>query len=333
MSSLRGRVVISIGGAAVVAGALGVELAGRRGQFTAAIHAAPMWILSVVVLLQLVALLARTEAWHVCVRATGAAVGRRPLFRAAGVGYLASVFNGALGVAARIAALRRTAPHDSPRVPALLAAEVPIISVEVALTAVFSFTLIGPLGVPWWAPVVAVAVAGAAMLGLGRLSNRRRRGLWSGLAVMRRHQGRMIAFVLLAICAQIARNWLVLRAIGVHVSPLDAIALLIAMFTLGQLPIGPTLGPAAAVLILGSHGVAAVAAAGVLLTVTATVGTLCYAAWALVDRFTDRRSGLIPAPAESPEWPPRAAVGLFPSSGHPPSASQPLALLNELGPP
>jgi hypothetical protein len=52
----------------------------------------------------------------------------------------------------------------------------------------------------------------------------------------------------------------VLRGIGVHVSPLDAIAPLIAMFTLGQLPIGPTLGPAAAVLILGSHGVATAAA-------------------------------------------------------------------------
>jgi hypothetical protein len=235
----------------------------------------------------------------VCVRATGATVGRRPLFRAAGVGYLASVLNGALGVATRITALRRTAPRDSPHVPALLAAEVPIISVEIALTAIFSFTLIGPLGVPWWAPVIAVAVAGAAMLGLGRLSNRRELGLWSGLAVLRSHrQGRMIAFVVLAICAQIARNWLVLRGIGVHVSPLDAIALLIAMFTLGQLPIGPTLGPAAAVLILGSHGVAAVAAAGVLLTITATVGSLGYAAWALADHFADGRPALSPDAAE-----------------------------------
>ena len=292
--------MISILGAAVVAGALGVELAGRRGQFTAAIHAAPIWILLLVVVLQLVALIARTEAWHVCVRATGATVGRRRLFRAAGVGYLASVLNGSLGVAARIAALRRTAPHDSPHVPALLAAEVPIISVEIALTAIFSFTLIGPLGVPWWAPVIAVALAGGVVFGLGRISHRRQLGLWSGLAVMRSHRGRMIAFVVLAICAQIARNWLVLRAIGVHVSLLDAIAVLIAMFTLGQLPIGPTLGPAAAVLILGSHGVAAVAAAGVLLTITATVGSLCYAAWALADRFADRRTPLSPEPVETP---------------------------------
>jgi hypothetical protein len=60
------------------------------------------------------------------------------------------------------------------------------------------------------------------------------------------------------------------------------------MFTLGQLPVGPSLGAAAAVLILGPHGVAATAAAGVLLTVTATVGSMTYAAWAVGDRLLAR---------------------------------------------
>ncbi len=77
-------------------------------------------------LLQVVALVARTEAWNVCVRAAGATVTRRLLFRTAGVGYLASVLNGSLGMAARIASPRRVAPDSSPRVPALLAAVVPI---------------------------------------------------------------------------------------------------------------------------------------------------------------------------------------------------------------
>ena len=45
------------------------------------------------------------------------------------------------------------------------------------------------------------------------------------------------------------------------------------------------MGAAAAVLILGSQGVAAAAAAGVLLTVTGTVGGLCFAAWAGADHF------------------------------------------------
>lgn len=280
----------------MVAGVLAVELAGRRAQFLDAIRTAPIWILSLAVLLQLIALIARAEAWHQCVHATGATVGRRRLFRAAGIGSLASLINGSLGVATRITSLRRTAPHDSPCVAALLTAEVPIISIEIALTALFSFALVGPLGVPWWAPVAAVAAAITAVLGLRRLSDRRHLGLWSGLAVMRERRGRMIAFVVLAVCAQIARNWLLLRGVGVHVSLLDATALLIAMFTLGQLPIGPALGPAAAVLILGSHGVATAAAAGVLLTVTSIVGSLCYASWATADHLNHHNTSLPAGP-------------------------------------
>jgi hypothetical protein len=104
------------------------------------------------IVLQGVSLLARTEAWNVCVRATGATVPRRVVYRAASFGYLLSLVNGSLGVAARIASLRRAAPQTSPRIPALLAAEVPIISVEVVLAAPFSFTLIAPLGTPGGCP-------------------------------------------------------------------------------------------------------------------------------------------------------------------------------------
>ena len=61
--------------------------------------------------------------------------------------------------------------------------------------------------------------------------------------------------------------------------------MLIAVVTLSQLPVGPSVGAAAAVLILGSDGVAAAAAAGVLMTVTGTIGGLCFAAWAAADHL------------------------------------------------
>jgi uncharacterized membrane protein YbhN (UPF0104 family) len=298
--SLRRRAALSLLGFLVVTGALVAELAGRRGQFTAALHAAPIWQLALAALLAVVALLSRTEAWYLCVRAAGGTVGRRMLFRAAGVGYLASVLNGSLGVAARITSLRRSARGSVPRVPALLAAEVPIITVEIALVAIFSFTLISPLGLPWWIPVIAVIVTGSAVIGLRRFSQHHRAGLWSGLAAMHSGRGRMVVLVLVAVCAQIARNWLMLHAIGVNVSVFDAMALLIAMFTLGQLPIGPSLGAAATVLILGSHGVAATAAAGVLLTVTGTVGSLAYASWAVADRLFAGRLTVAPEMAVTP---------------------------------
>jgi uncharacterized membrane protein YbhN (UPF0104 family) len=284
MPSFRRRVAVSVLGTVVVAAVLAAVLAGRSGQFTAALHSAPIWVLTVVALLQVLALLARSEAWNVAVRAAGGTVPRRLLYRAASAGYLASQANGSLGLATRIASLRRLAPQSCPRVPAMMAVEVPIISVEVALAALFSFTLVGPLGVPWWAPVIAVALVVGALTVLGRLSHKHRVGPWAGLAVMRSGRLKMIGFVVGSVVLQIARNWIVLRALGVNASVLDAVAVLIAMFTLGQLPIGPSVGAAAAVLILGTNGVAATAAAGVLLAATGAVGALLYGGWALTDR-------------------------------------------------
>ena len=295
LSSFRRRVGLSILGALVVTGVLAFALAGRGGQFIAALHSAPISLLALAASLQIVALLARSEAWNVCVRAAGGTVRRRVLFRAAAVGYIASVINGSFGMAARIAALRRAAPQTTPRVPALIAAEVPIITVEVALVAIFSFTLVAPLGVPWWVPLTVVGVTAGVVAALRRFSQRHRTGLWAGLAILRiPGRSRLITFAVLAVCAQVARNWLMLHAIGVNISVFDSMALLIVMFTVGQLPIGPSTGPAAAVLILGANGVAAVAAAGVLLTVTGIAGSLCYAGWAITDRLVAGRLDVAP---------------------------------------
>lgn len=283
--STRARTALTVVGALAAGVVLIVLLAGDGTQFSEALRAAPLWVLGLAAGLQLAALVARSEAWHVCIRATGKTVSRRRLYRASSVGYVAVLVNGQLGVAARIAALRRANPESAPRVPALIAAELPILAVEALLAAVFSFTLVGPLGLPWWLPLLAFAALALVTAGLCRVAQRRRRGLCSGLAVLRSLEGRnrIAGLVLIAVIAQIARNWLVLGATGTPVSLLDSIAVLIAMVTISQLPLGPGVGTAATVLILGTHGVATVAAAGVLLTATGTLGALCFAGWALSD--------------------------------------------------
>jgi uncharacterized membrane protein YbhN (UPF0104 family) len=281
--------------------ALGIALASHSKDFATALHAAPVSLLALVAGLQLLALLSRTEAWYACVRATGATASRRRLYRASSVGSVAVVINGQVGLAARIATLRRSCPRDSPRVPALLAAELPIVATEGALAALFSFTLVAPLGLPWWLPIIALAVMAVLGSGLCALARARPSGPWSGLAVLRSLEGRsrVVALVIVAVLAQIARNWLVLRALGVPISLLDSIAVLIAMVTLSQLPFGPSVGAAATVLILGTHGTAIVAAAGVLLTATGTAGALVFAAWAAGDLLAEGRlSALVAALAE-----------------------------------
>lgn len=283
----RHRTPITVVGSLLTAAVLAYLLAGRREEFEESLSAAAAWVLAVTVLLQIVALIARSEAWHLTIEAAGGTVARRILYRASSAQVLGSVINGHLGVAARIAALRRSSPQVSPHVPTLIAAEFPILAVEATLAALTSFTLVGPLGLPWWLPIVALAVIGTASAGLRHLAASKGRELWSGLAVLRSLSGgsRVVGLVLVAVFAQIFRNWLLLHAVGVDASFFDAIAVLIALVTLSQLPVGPSVGAAAAVLILGSDGVAAAAAAGVLLTVTGTVGGLCFAAWAGADKL------------------------------------------------
>jgi len=287
----RHRRAITIGGSLLAAAVLAWVLAGRRDEFATALSTASLGVLLLAALLQVVALLARSEAWHVSINAAGGTVPRRVLYRASSMGYVGSLLNAHLGVAARIAALRRSSPDRCPRVSTLVTAELPIMAVEAMLAAIASFTLIGPLGLPWWLPIVFLAVFATLSTGLRRLALRTTRELFHGLAVLRgRRDGiALVAFVLVAVFAQIARNWLLLDAVGVDASLLDATAVLIAMSALSQLPLGPSSGAAAALLILGTQGVGAVAAAGVLSTATGTAGGLSFAAWAGADRLWVRR--------------------------------------------
>src|SRR3954452_22496758 len=301
------RAVVGAAGAIGVAAVLVAVVARHRDEVVTALNAAPVPVLVGAAALQLVALVARSGAWWVCVDAAGGTVGRRPLFRAASLGHLpsqlnrplragsvaypATQLNSQLGAAARIGALRRPAPDAAPRVPALVAAEMPILLAEGALAAVASVTLIGPLGLPWWVPVGCLAVAAVVTVALQDQCRRCDHGFRSGLAVLGSMgaRARMLGFVLVAVFAQITRNWLMLRAVGVDANVFDATAVLIAMVTLSQLPVGPSVGAAATVLILGANGPAAAAAAGVLLTATGTAGALVYVAWAGLDRLWTAR--------------------------------------------
>jgi hypothetical protein len=289
----------------VTTGVLAVVLYDRRDEFAESLASASALVLIAATVLQIVAQLFRTESWHVCVEAAGGTVARRRLFQAAGIGSLASQLNAQLGTAARIAILRRWDTDDAPRIPALIAAEVPIMAVEGGLAAIACFTLVGPLDLPIWAPVPVLLAAGLIVYGLGRLAHRKVHGPWSGLAVLRSLNGRnrVVALILIATFAQIARNWIVLRELGVDASVFDATAVLIVMVTLTQLPIGPSVGAAAVVLILGSNGVAVTAAAGVLLTATGTAGGLAFLAWGAIDRLfaaRARRSRATPVGSPAP---------------------------------
>jgi uncharacterized membrane protein YbhN (UPF0104 family) len=278
---------LTLAASILASAALVVVLVRKWDELEAGITGAAASVIALAVALQVVALVSRSEAWRVCVHASGGTVSRRKLYRASSMGCVGQLLNSQLGTAARITALRRSAPEQTPHVPSLIAAELPILFVEAALAALTSFTLVGPLGLPWWTPIVCVALVGSVGLVFRSVAAAKARWLAKGLSVLRSQRGsaRLVGFVLIAVFAQIARNWLALRAIGVDASVFDAIAVLIALVTLSQLPLGPSVGAVAAVLILGSDGVALAAAAGILLSATGLAGTLCFGGWAFADRL------------------------------------------------
>jgi uncharacterized membrane protein YbhN (UPF0104 family) len=310
----RHQKAILIVGSIVTAGIIVALLWGRRDEFAKAIRDVPPGIFVATCALQTLGLMARSESWHQAVRAAGATVSRRVLFRASAMQVLGSIINGQLGVAMRIAALRRSSPEVTPKIPTLIAAEFPIVAVELVFAAVASFTLVGPLGLPWWTPLGAFAVAAGIGWWMRHLSHRPGRDFWAGLTVLRHPRGASLltGALLVAILCQVVRNWMLLRAVGVDASFWDGVAVLIAVATLAQLPTGPAAGAAAAVLILGSEGVAAAAAAGVLMTVTGTIGGLLFAAWSGGDRLWAFRQDLRRAAAEppGPPGPPAMPPGL-----------------------
>ena len=176
----RRRLPLTIAASVGTVAVLAIVLAGKRHEFATALSGASMWVLLATALLQVVALLARSEAWHLSIEAAGGSVARRVLYRASSVQVLGGMINGQLGVAARIAALRRSSPEVSPQVPTLVAAEFPILAVEAILAALTSFTLIAPLGLPWWLPLIALAAVGTVSAGMRHLALRERPTLVAG---------------------------------------------------------------------------------------------------------------------------------------------------------
>jgi hypothetical protein len=190
------------------------------------------------------------------------------------------VISGSLGAAVRIWALRRKGGANVPSAPALMAAEVPVLAIQLIVTAVMAFSLSGALGAPWWTAPAILVVAIAVLLVLMRAGRRLR-----GLAALRdgRARWRMAAMVVIVAACETARNLLLLRAVGLPASTLDAMALLVGAGAVGVLPIGPGSTAGAAMLIFGASGVGPAAAAGLLLTATGFAADLAYAGWGFGD--------------------------------------------------
>jgi hypothetical protein len=175
-------------GSLATAALLAFLLAARCHEFAAALSGPAVWVLAATALLQIVALLARSESWHLTIQAAGGTFDRRILYRALSFPVLGSVIDGQLGSrrgSPRCAGRRQPSVHGCRR----YRRGVPDPRRRGTLAALTSFTLVAPMRLPSWLPLVGLAVIATASAGLRHLALRKGRELWRGLAVLRSLRG------------------------------------------------------------------------------------------------------------------------------------------------
>jgi hypothetical protein len=253
----------------------------RRDDLLAAIATVPPATLAGLAALHLLGLVARSEAWRLSLAAIGGAPPSRRVVHTANAGaFVVGSLEAHATMPARIALLRRLAPHDAPHPGHVAVADLPIFLIEVAVAAL----LLGMTG-EWWAPPVAVGALVVARLLAGRKATR-------GLAVLAdaRRRAALTGLVAFIVTCGLARIWVVMSVVHLDASPATVAVAFAALGAFGLLPLGPSAPPGALLLVSGGAGALA---AGLALSATSIAGVLLYAG--LLALFGDRAKARLQA--------------------------------------
>ena len=260
----------------------------RRDDLLAAVGTVPPATLAGLAALHLLGLVARSEAWRLSLAAIGGAPPSRRVVHTANAGaFVVGSLEAHATMPARIALLRRLAPHDAPHPGHVAVADLPILLIEVAVAAV----LLGMTG-EWWAPPAAVGALVVARLAAGRKATR-------GLAVLAdvRRRAALTGLVAFIVTCGLARIWVALSVVHLDASPATVAVAFAALGAFGLLPLGPSAPPGALLLVSGG---ASALAAGLALSATSIAGVLLYAGLlALVGNRAKAR--LVPVELEGAE--------------------------------
>jgi len=260
-------------------GAVAVLVALRRDEVGAALARVPPVAFAGLVLVHVVTLTLRSEAWRDALWAVAAVrPSRRAVHGANAAAFVAGSVAAHLALPARAVALRRLDPARAPRMLQVIATDAPIAVVEAVLTALLLVACVA-LGGGSWLRAALAAAGSVALLALARwlLARFRHRPIAHGLAILgdRRRRGR---FVLLLAAVQLlgaGRALAALALCGVPVGPLDAGPVHAALGAAGLLPIGVAASPAGVAAATGAAD-GAVLAAGLVIAASSVAAVLVY---------------------------------------------------------
>jgi hypothetical protein len=277
----RWRLALSFLGPLVIVGVLAYLLASRGHDVQRAANRVSFGELALVTLLALLTLVARTEAVVACLTAMDHRPSRVDIHAANSLTFLASFINHYVSSIVRGALVKRLDPDRAPTIPQMIMVDMATTLIEGLVVAILIVISAGALKVAWWIPVLLVLAGIAAIAGALVLRRRfARHNVFRGLDVLAhsRHRNLVAVLMVIVICTQVARTLIVLRAVGLHPSLLQAVATFVAAGVLSSLFAGPGAGTAGGPLLIFGHGsLAASAAAGLVLSITTLLGGVLYA--------------------------------------------------------
>ncbi len=254
----------------------------RRHDLERALDAVPPGAFAVLVVLHVLTLVCRSEAWRLTLHAVdGVWLARDAVHGANAAAFLAGSLESHTAMPARIALLGRLTSR-APRPGQIAVADVPIFLLEVCGTAILLAACAAAAGPwPWWSAPLALVIAAGALWG-GRVCLSRygeRAPITRGLAVL---ADRRLRLVLVGVVSAItllgaARVLVALWACGLGHGAGDVAIVFAALGFFGLLPLGPSASPGATLAVAGGAGVGAALAAGLCISASSIAAVLVYA--------------------------------------------------------
>jgi hypothetical protein len=290
----RGRLVLTVGASVAATGAVVALVATNASEVGRALSLATLEQVAALVLLHLLALVLRAEAWGLCLSAADAPVERRRLHAASSLRFLAdTTIPTYLGAWVRIGILRRLGGDRTPTVGQMITADATLLLVEGFITVGLLVSCCLLAGLSWYWPLLFAAIAGAALLGVYGLRRRFADRAWvRAFDVLSdsRHRVTLTALLIVVLTVQPVRFWIALHAVGLDANALESLLTFVWTSVINALPVGP--GPAsvgATVSVFGDDGVGAATASGLVLAASAFVAAGVYSGWGALALTRERR--------------------------------------------
>ena len=275
------RGLITLAGPLVLLCVIAYLVAKHGGEIGQAADRASFSTLVIAVLLALVALLARSEQAVACLTAMGNRPSRLDIHPASSAAFVVGTLNHYIASPVRAAVLKRLDHGRAPTIPQMIMVDASTYLIEGLLAALLIVVSAGALRLQWWMPALAVIGAiGAIAVALMMRRRLERHMAFRGLEMLAHSRQRLVvlAWSVIIFASQIVRTLLVLQAVGLHPTLLQATATFVAAGVLSSLLTGPGAGTAGAPLIVFGHdSLSAAAAAGLILSITALIAALVYA--------------------------------------------------------